>query len=107
MVIDRSPQGLQTAQAFEARFPGMRQSMAKWHETGFEFLIVGAIRASNEHTLVWAKDFDDLARKAVPTLMLSLAERRLRPEFTIVVAPDIQARVASLLSPVPRPDLEH
>ncbi len=104
MVIDRSPRGLQTAQAFELRFPGMRQSMAKWHETGFQFLILGVITESHEqtlteYTLVWAKDFEDLAHKAVPTLMLSLAERSLVPEFTLVVDPAIQGRVAGLLRP--------
>ena len=99
LLIDRSPQGLATAEAFRQRFPGFRQSIAKWHETGFEFLIFGSIPASNETTFIWAKDLEDLLGTALPTLKLAMADRRLIPHIVIVVAPEIKPTIADLLRP--------
>jgi hypothetical protein len=79
MVIDRSASGLATAKDFEKSFPAMRQSMVKWHQTGFEYLIFGVISVSNETTMIWARDLDEFAHKAVPALMLELGERRSLP----------------------------
>lgn len=99
LVIDRSPRGLATADVFELRFPGLRQSLTAWKNANFEFLIFGSITVSSETTFIWAKDLDDLIDTAVPTLRLAMAERRLVPNIVIVVAPEIEQKIAAELKP--------